>query len=157
MSILVVNIFQIIHIPENGSQSVNPQIIVSNHFLIFVLIIHMGSQISLLTICQVGNPLCILVAGNADIPQNKGKCQKDHCPWQGSVEQNGKYRIRFQTKLQCSCPPLLHIPVSGMITAKQKIQITDSMIKPCQHTQCHSHIIHGISNPQCHPFPVLHR
>ena len=117
MSILVVNIFQIIHIPENGSQSVNPQIIVSNHFLIFVLIIHMGSQIGLLTICQISDPLCILVAGNADIPQNNGEYQKYHRPGQRSVEQYHEHQIRLNAKMQRPRHPLLHIPVSGMIAS----------------------------------------
>ena len=117
MAIFVIDTFQIIHIPENSCQSVHLRIVIIDHFLIFVLVIYMGAQIGLLTICQISDPLCILVAGNADIPQNNGEYQKYHRPGQRSVEQYHEHRIRLNAKLQRPRHPLLHIPVSGMIAS----------------------------------------
>ena len=104
MAIFVIDTFQIIHIPENSCQSVHLRIVIIDHFLIFVLVIYMGAQIGLLTICQISDPLCILVAGNADIPQNNGEYQKYHRPGQRSVEQYHEHRIRSMPN--CSVPAI---------------------------------------------------
>ena len=132
------------------------RIIRLDHFLIFVLIVHMRSQVSLFAISQIRNLLCILMAPDTDITQDDSEHQKNHCPGQRAVEQDHEQRIRLNAKLQCSSRPLFQIPVSGVITSQKQVQITDSMVESRHHADGHGHIVHCISDPKRLFLPILH-
>ena len=116
----------------------------------------MRSQVGLFAISQISDSLRIFMAADTDIAQDGSEHQKDHRTGQCAIEQDHEHRIRFNAKLHCPCCPLFQIPVSGVITSQKHVQITDSMVESCHHTDGHGHIVHCISDPKRLFLPILH-
>ena len=147
MSHAVVDLFQIIDIPQNHGDTLHHRIVIGKHIFIFILIIKPCCRIDLLAVGKFRNPISILPHAANGMLDDHHEHQQDQKLRQYPVDYNDHNRHLRKRDLRKSIYQFRQVPCPCMISLQQQVQITDPIIKSHDHADRHQKNFQCIRQP----------